>query len=256
MLWDCGLVLLSLKRLSSVKRCKDILTPNWAFLPDVIKKPKKELKKEITFSPSDSMWWLAISIEHWKVILHASCNRLVNPYNSWPDLLWGLLFWSIWTWSKLSSGWPRARLRTSWLVRELGGKTGSTFYVENYLFVWWNIKGISPSRFVSLLASCSCPSCVGHCPSGLVLTPSFQWMILFLPASIISTSFHSSPSPCQFPQHIPSFPSLEGFLKSVHFCSSSNHHSSHHHYLHSGLLELPLGYHSVSPFALIATRFL
>lgn len=30
-----------------LERRKDILTPNWAFLPDVIRRPKKELKRKL-----------------------------------------------------------------------------------------------------------------------------------------------------------------------------------------------------------------
>lgn len=133
----------------------------------------------------------------------------------------------------------RERLRASWLVRELGGKTGSTFYQQK-------ITSLSDETekelaqvilFLSLLPADLPFLCVGHSP-GLVLTPSFQWMIpLFCQPPSLTPLFHSSPSPCQFPQHMQSFPSLEGFLQCVHFCSShSNHHSSHHHYLHSGLL--------------------
>lgn len=147
----------------------------------------------------------------------------------------------------------RERLRTSWLVRgKLGGKQAAHFINRKLPLRLMKHKGISPSRFVSLLFPAALPFLcralsfwAGAYTILSVNDPSFCQ-----PPSL-TRLFHSSPSLCQFPQHIRAS-SLEGFLKFNPFRSShSNHHSSHHHYLHSGLLELPLGYHSVSPFALI-----
>lgn len=221
-----------------LERCKDILTPNWAFLPDVIKKPKKELKR--------------------KLLSHSliQCDGLPYPYSieksfSMPVAtvwytpttlgltLWGVLSCSVWTWSKLSS-WPKREIEDHLANEGIGRKNRQHILsTENYLFVWWNIKGISSSHFVSLLASCraALPLCrtrsfwAGAYAIFSVNDPSFCRLPSLTPL------FHSSPSPCQFPQHVQSFPFLAGFLKPVHFCSSHcNHRSSHHHYLHSGLL--------------------
>lgn len=45
-LWPCSLFVKK-RDYQVLERRKDILTPNWAFLPDVIRRPKKELKRKL-----------------------------------------------------------------------------------------------------------------------------------------------------------------------------------------------------------------
>ena len=97
----------------------------------------------------------------------------------------------------------RERLRASWLVRELGGKTSSTFYQHK-------ITSLSDETekevaqvilFLSLLPADLPFLCVGHGPR-LVLTPSFQWMIP------LSASLHPWHLSSTHPLHHVSFPSI------------------------------------------------
>lgn len=250
-LWPCSLFVKK-RDYQVLERRKDILTPNWAFLPDVIRRPKKELKRKLlshcvircdvmsypcsiekSFSTPLAITGYppGLSARHFREhrlgVFELGQNYWMNDQRWWT---WGLVGYQ--------GGWE-AKQWAHFDNRKLPLCLIGTF--------WWALKGISLGCFVSLLTSGQLLLlCITHCPPRLVSTQSFQWLTSpsaqpgTWPPTSIST-IHSSPSHDNFPGIFNHFHCLKVFSNlSISVPLHCNSHSSQDHYLPSGNLQVPL----------------